>query len=262
MKLIQSYEELSRAASGYLRPGVTANVMVTGEKFGSDIKASRLLIKADEHNLWIAVRRESHVRLYFYLNDLSRPLGEGFDLPAVAEIAFRGDGERLATLKDCLALCGLGPSFRRVRLARSPEPWAAEGGSSVGRPSDARAVLDFLEANFSPLTGCLPTLDEVLAGMTDRHFLTVEDEKGIAGLIHMAREKNGVEIRHLAVREDRRGQGLAVRLAAACIGENPGTVCRVWVREDYDSARQVYAKAGFRPDGWRSLVFQSQQEGI
>ena len=42
MKLIQSYEELSRAASGYLRPGVTANVMVTEEKFGSDIKAGRL----------------------------------------------------------------------------------------------------------------------------------------------------------------------------------------------------------------------------
>lgn len=258
MKPIQSYEELSRVAGGYLRPGVTANVMVTREKFGSDIQSGRLFIEAGERNLWIAARREDHVRLYFYLNDLTQPLGEPFDLPAAAEIAFRGEGERLAPLEGCLALCGLKPAFRRARLARSPEPRPVEGGISVGRPSDAQAVFGFLKANFSPLTGCLPALDEVLAGAADKRFLAIEDEKGIAGLIHMAPDKNGVEIRHLAVREDRRGQGLAGRLAAACIGENPGKVCRVWVREDYDSARRVYAKAGFRPDGWRSLVFLSQ----
>lgn len=258
MKRIPSYEELSRAVSGYLRPGVTANVMLTREKFGPDIQAGRLLIEAGEHNLWIAVRREGHVRLYFYLNDLTRPLDGRFDLPAVAEIAFRGEGERLEPLKGCLALCVLRPVFRRIRLARPPEPPLAGDGNSVGCPSDARAVLGFLEANFSPLTGCLPTLDEVHTGTRDKRFLSLEDGKGIAALIHMAHEKNGVEIRHLAVREDRRGQGLAGRLAAACIGENPGKTCRVWVQEDYDSARQVYAKAGFQPDGWHSLVFQSQ----
>ena len=258
MKRIQSYEELSRVAVGYLRPGVTANVMVTREKFGADIMAGRLFAEAGEHNLWIVVRRESHVRLYFYLNDLTQPLGEQFDLPAAAEIAFRGDGERLSPLEGCLASCGLKPVFRRVRLARPPEPRPAEGGISAGWPSDARAVFGFLKANFSPLTGCLPTPDEVFAGAADKRFLALEDEKGIAGLIHMAPDNNGVEIRHLAVREDRRGQGLAGGLVAACIGENPGKVCRVWVREDYDSARQVYAKAGFKPDRWRSLVFQSQ----
>lgn len=258
MKRIQSYEELSRASVGYLRPGVTANVMVTREKFEEDIKSGRLLMEAGERNLWIAARRESHVRLYFYLNDLTRPLGEQFDLPAVAEIAFRGKGERLAALEGCLALCGIRPVFRRIRLARPPEPPLAGDGNSVGCPSDARAVLGFLEANFSPLTGCLPTLDEVHTGTRDKRFLALEDGKGIAALIHMAHEKNSVEIRHLAVREDRRGQGLAGRLAAACIGENPGKICRVWVREDYDRARQVYAKAGFQPDGWHSLVFQGQ----
>lgn len=258
MRQIWSYEELSRAAGGYLRPGVTANVMVTREKFGSDIKAGRLLMEAGEDNLWIAARRETHIRLYFYLNDLARPLEEGFDLPAAAEIAFRGHGEKLAALEGCLALCGLKPAFRRIRLARPSEPCLTAGGVSAGWPDDARTIYGFLETSFSPLTGCLPTLDEVLAGTADRRFVALEDEKGIAGLIHMAPEKNGVEIRHLAVRKDRRGQGLADRLVTACIEENPGKICRVWVREDYDSARQVYARAGFRPDGWRSLVFQNQ----
>ena len=258
MKRIKNYEELSRAASGYLRPGVTANVTVTREKFGSDIKAGRLFIEAGEKNLWIAVCRESHVRLYFYLNDLTQTPDEQFDLPAAAEIAFRGDREKLAPLEGCLALWGFKPAFRRVRLTRPSEPRPAGGGGSARQPAGARAIRDFLEANFSSLTGCLPALDEVLAGMSDKRFLALEDEKGIAGLIHMAPEKNGVEIRHLAVREDRRGQGLAGRLVAACIGEAPGKVCRVWVREDYISARQVYEKAGFKPDGWHSQVFQSQ----
>ena len=258
MKRIRSYEELSRAVGGYLRPGVTANVMVTREKFESDIRAGRLLIEAGEHNLWVAARREDHVRLYFYLNDLAKPLGERFDLPVAAEIAFRGEGERLAALEGCLALCGLGPDFRRIRLARLPEPPLDGGDTSAHCPADAQAVCGFLEANYSPVTGCLPTLDEVLTGTADKRFLALEDEKGIAGLIHMTPEKNGVEIRHLAVREDRRGQGLAVKLVTACLKENPGKVCRVWVREDYNNARQVYAKAGFRPDGWHSLVFQGQ----
>lgn len=258
MRQIWSYEELSRAAGGYLRPGVTANVMVTREKFEPDIQAGQLFIEAGEYNLWIAVRREGHVRLYFYLNDLTRPLEEGFDLPAAAEVAFRGSGEKLAALKGCLASCGLRPAFRRVRLTRPPEPCLDAGGIPAGWPDDAQSICGFLEANFSPLTGCLPTLDEVFSGMADRRFLTVEDEKGIAGLIHMAPEKSGVEIRHLAVRKDRRGQGLAGSLVTACIRENPGKVCRVWVREDCDSARQVYAKAGFGPDGWRSQVYHSQ----
>ena len=258
MKRIKSYEELSRAVSGYLRPGVAANVMVTREKFESDIQAGRLFLRAGESNLWIASRREHHVRLYFYLNDPAQPPEEDLDLPAVAEIAFRGDGGKLAALESCPALRGFRTVFRRIRLSRSPEPRPAGGGISAGRPSDAKAVCRFLEANFPPLTGCLLTLDEVLAEAADKRFLVLEDEKGIAGLIHMAPEKNGVEIRHLAVREDRRGQGLAGGLVSACMEENPGRTCRAWVREDYDGARQVYAKAGFRPDGWRSLVLQSQ----
>ena len=258
MKRIRSYEELSRAAGRYLRPGVTANVMITREKFGADIEAGRLFAETGEHNLWIAARREDHVRLYFYLNDLTRPLGERFDLPAAAEIAFRGEWGKLAALEGCLALCGLRPDFRRVRLARPPEPGLAEDGVSARRPAGAQAILGFLEANYPPVTGCLPTLDEVFIGVADKRFLALEDEKGIAGLIHMAHEKNGVEIRHLAVREDRRGQGLAGRLVAACLRDNPGKICRVWVREDYHIARQVYARAGFVPDGWRSLVLHSQ----
>ena len=257
MRQILSYEELSRVTGEYLRPGVTANVMVTREKFESDIKAGCLFLDADEHNLWIMVRREGHVRLYFYLNDLTRPLSEHFDRPAAAEIAFRAEAERLAALKGCLALCGLRPVFRRLRLTRPSKPRLAEGSIDPRQPSDTPAILDFLESNFSPLTGCLPTLDEVLAGAADKRFLAFEDEAGIAGLIHVTHEKNGMEIRHLAVRKDRRGQGLADRLVAACLKENPGKICRVWVREDYGSAGQVYAKAGFEPDGWRSLVWQS-----
>ena len=261
MRRIESLEELARAAGGYLRPGVTANGMVTGEKFGDDIRAGRLHMEADEDNLWLAVHREDHIRLYFYLNDLNNPLGEHFDSPVVTEIAFRGNGEKLPPLEGLLALCGLKPVFRRVRLARPPE-LPEDTPVPVTRPADAKAVYGFLRANFSPLTGCLPTLDQVLAGMADKRFLALEDEKGIAGLLHMTHEKNGVEIRHLAVREDLRGRGLAGRLVAAGLANHLGELCRVWVREDYDSAGRVYAGAGFRPDGWRSLVFQSQREGI
>lgn len=257
MRRVESYETLSRTASGYLRPGVTANVMITREKLEESIATGRLFMEADESNLWLAMRRESHVRLYFYLNDLRRPLDESFDLPAVAEIAFRGETASLAALQDCLAQSGLEPAFQRVRLMRRPERLPAENSVFVQQPS-VESARDFLEKNFSPLTGCLPTFSEISAGIADRQFLSLEDGKGVAGLIHTAPEKNGIEIRHLAVREDRRGQGLAGSLVTACLLENPEKIFRVWVREDYHSARQVYAKAGFGPDGWRSQVYQGQ----
>lgn len=255
MVQITDYSDLAALAETCLRPGVYTNVMVTRDKFAGEIAAGTLSAKLDGHNLLIAVRRSDHVRLYFYINDLTRPLYSGFDVPAVTEIAFRIAGDRTVPVREYFEGCGFSRLLRRIRLSRPAGLPASAVPSGIVYPTDTAEISAFLTASFSPLTGCLPAEAEILSAMGEKRFLALRDDRGLAGLIHLCPERNAAEIRHLAVREDLRGRGLARRLVSAGLSAMPHKLFRVWVREDLTPAHSVYASAGFSPDGWASQVF-------
>ena len=65
-----------------------------------------------------------------------------------------------------------------------------------------------------------------------------------------------LEIRHLAVRADCRGQGLAQRLLGMLRARTGGQKCTVWARQGNTPAERFYEKNDFRPDGWTSVVLR------
>ena len=84
---------------------------------------------------------------------------------------------------------GVHPLFERLRLSRP----AGETGAPalpVSRPGPERGrdVLAFLQANFSPLTGCLPNEAELKADLAHRQVLLLEEQGAITGLLHFTLE--------------------------------------------------------------------------
>ena len=87
-------------------------------------------------------------------------------------------------------------------------------------------------------------------------MLCLTDEAGITGLLHYAPGRAACEIRHLAVRADCRGQGLAQRLLGMLRARTGGQNCTVWARQGNTPAERFYEKNDFRPDGWTSVVLR------
>ena len=99
-------------------------------------------------------------------------------------------------------------------------------------------------------------LPDRLRGEEAGEMLCLTDEAGITGLLHYAPGRAACEIRHLAVRADCRGQGLAQRLLGMLRARTGGQKCTVWARQGNTPAERFYEKNDFRPDGWTSVVLR------
>ena len=113
--------------------------------------------------------------------------------------------------------CALGfrEVLRRTRRTRKPEAFPVETTAVPAKPEDFEDVSRFLSEHFSALTGCLPTADDLRENLATGHTVITRDEQGVSGVLHFAVSRVSTEIRHLAVRADCRGRGLACELLTA-----------------------------------------------
>jgi len=154
------------------------------------------------------------------------------------------------------ALCALGftEAFCRLRRTRAAIP--VQNTAETPAEASFEAVRAFLLEQFDPLTGCIPPDDALRAAVETGEMLCLTDEAGITGLLHYAPGRAACEIRHLAVRADCRGQGLAQRLLGMLRARTGGQKCTVWARQGNTPAERFYEKNDFRPDGWTSVVLR------
>ena len=188
MKLTD-YAALAQLASAHLRPGVRANTMVSQTEYGASLAGGTLTAQETPAGLLLLRDRGDHTRLHFFLEDLSVPLGAALPDPTVTEVAYRPRDKGLREAVDYLIEQGFTPLFERLRLSRP----AGETGAPalpVSRPGPERGrdVLAFLQANFSPLTGCLPNEAELKADLAHRQVLLLEEQGAITGLLHFTLE--------------------------------------------------------------------------
>lgn len=117
--------------------------------------------------------------------------------------------------------CALGfrEVLRRTRRTRKPEAFPVETTAVPAKPEDFEDISRFLSEHFSALTGCLPTADDLRENLANGHTVITRDEKGVSGVLHFAVSRASTEIRHLAVRADCRGKGLAGELLAAYLAQ-------------------------------------------
>ena len=158
METITAYEDLARLVTGHFHRGVRTNTMVSPEEYGPAIAAGTLRAQATPAGLLLLRDRGDHTRLTFYLGDLTVPLGAELPRPTVTEVAFRPRDTGLRETVSYLTAQGFVPVLERLRLSRP----AGETGEpalplSTPAPEALSSVQAFLQSNFSPLTGCLPT---------------------------------------------------------------------------------------------------------
>lgn len=252
---LSSYEALAALASAHMTRGVLANTMVSRAAYEPAIAHGALLARETPAGLLLLQKREKHHRLTFFLHDTTVPLGVIFPAPTVTEVAFRPRDTRLQEVVPYLQAQGFSPLLTRLRMSRPAGDIPPDApGVFPGDVSQREAIAAFLRENFSLLTGCLPNEAELAEALRQGEVLLSQDETGLTGLLHLSFDGTSGEIRHLAVRADKRGQGLTRPLIAAFLQAIQGAKSTVWLREQYPAAQAAYTALGFAPDTRRSTV--------
>ena len=255
MERIERYEDLAPLLSAQLKKGVYTNHVLSRDETEREIAAG-LAVEAFDGGLWIARRRGDHDLLTLYLQQGAAPTVPILERTTVTEVVWRPrEAQRAAEVVEVLRQLGFQDLFRRARREKAAEPVEQVPEGVVFPGGDrAEAVHDFLTAQFDSLTGCIPQLPRLREQLERGEAAVLEDDQGIRGVLHFAPGRNAMEIRHLAVRADCRGQGLAGTLLAAALGQCGGVKCQVWARQGNVPAEAFYEHHGFRKDGWQSAV--------
>ena len=253
MKKVESYSEISEAVMRHFGRTTVTNCFIDKGSYEREIAAGTLYAEENTEGLYIFRARDGFRILNFYLNS---PESELIPLPSdtVCEIAYRDRDEGLKKVSARLKEDGADHLFTRVRLMRKGEiSEVCNEHISTALPEEAETVMALLKRSFDNRTGCIPTSDALSADIIENHVLVYKQNGEIIGLLHFNEDKNTSEIRHVAVDENHRGEGIASALVKAYVSLHDKK-CRVWAREDYASARRVYEKNGYETDGMKSYV--------
>ncbi len=256
MEKITSYEDFARYATAYFKPGCATNCFITKTEAKKYIDSGKLYNLKISDSVFILKELPTHNRLYYYLapGDIKNgldltPLPDG----VVTETAMRERDSALISADAMLEMCGFIRLFYRRRMTQKAE----DSGTSIkhdvraSSKSDFPAVRELLYSCFSPITGCIPDDEELINAVKNGWILLCGDGKG---LLHYEPVRGGFELRHLCVREDCRGSGIAGELVRAYHSIIGGAKSQVWVREGYAPAEAVYEKNGYVRDGYFSSV--------
>ena len=258
MKKVNNYTEITEAVDRHFGKTTVTNCFLSRETYDREIACGTLYLEETDGGVYIFRRRDGFDVMYFYLDstDISPArITTGGDI--VCEIPYRERDEKMIAVAERFTECGYDKLFSRVRLAKmAEEDYYTDEHITAADGRDHDSVAALLESSYDRRTGCLPN-DESLRDDIDAGRVLVYRDGGIAGLLHYTDDKNMSEIRHVAVDETRRGEGIASHLVRAYLASRTGR-CRVWAREDYHSARRIYEKNGYTADGMKSdvLIFR------
>jgi len=250
---VKCYEDLAPLLSAQLKRGVVTNNFLSRSDWEREWE-SGVRVHQAEGCLVLLRSRPSHDILNVYLHAgavLSLPQ---LTRPTVVELVWRQrDAEAVQAAAAQFVQQGFALQVHRLRSRREPAAWDTDGSAKPASPDRLPAVLGLMERCFDPRTGCIPSA-EVLAEDT---VLCTWDGETLTGLLHYRQAKTGTELRHLAVRADRRGSGIGAMLVESYLQRTGQENSLVWTAKDNTAARHLYEKYGYRPDGWESVVLMA-----
>ena len=270
MVRLNDFNEASKLAFSYMKPGVLTNHVMTADEYRAEIEAGALYAHTWPGGILFLRSRGEYQLLSYYINDAAILPDCELPIDAVTEIAFKPSG--LGSAKKAIQFweqVGLKRALERIRLTRHATSLVGANGvcplsSSLApngkpvafaMPQDANDCQKLINTSFDPITGHIPTYLEIKASIAESNILCIKDSCGkVCGLLRCVKRVASVEIRQLALREDMRGQGLAHKLLNAFNEKWGSNKSTVWMWDGNVPALKAYTSAGFTADGWRSVV--------
>lgn len=254
MEQVKRFEDIAELLTAQLKKGVVTNNFLSREDYAREI-AGELLTHVFDGGLLLFRRRADYYVMNFYLQTGALPELPALALPVVTELVWRAKdaaAAELAAAQFCAS--GFSERFRRRRYQRTAQACAKGAAATVAVCAQADEIHVLMEENFDHFGGCIPPQNVLLQQISQGEILCTGDENGISGILHFARGRAASEIRHLAVRHDCRGAGLAGELLCAYLEATAYQKSQVWARQGNAPAERFYEKNQYRHDGWESAV--------
>ena len=252
MKPVTEYRQVSAKIMAALKPGRLCNLVLSKNSYLSEIEGKTLFYHEFAQGLLLFRRRDGFWRMQYSIDPQCSlpPLPEGV---VVAEQAFRSSEN--PCVPAVFAKAGFTLALQRVRLSREPGNCPVAPPPELAKEADVPAIDRLLARCFDRSTGCLPTdaelTDAIIGG---RVFCTRFPDGSPSGVLHTEQGRTALEIRHLAVDEPARGQGVGSALLAGMLAREGEKKITVFTGADNTAALALYQKCGFVPDGTSSLV--------
>lgn len=126
----------------------------------------------------------------------------------------------------------------------------------ISKATDEIKALEFLNANFSQTTGCIPTLKQMELDIEKGNVIQAKMAEKIVGILHFDIQNKSSEIKHLAVDKEYRNNGIASQLLTEYEKIAKDKLHIVWTGADNHEAKRLYQKNGYRKDGYVSSVYE------
>ncbi len=252
---VTEYEQVTQAVNAILLQSGATNGIPDRERLEGEIAKGTLFLQVEDYGIFLLRRRKTWDHFNFLLKKGEKLQGWRPHRPTVAELPFRRETDPMGAVAEDLQSMGFRQILKRIRYTRKGKLDSTFSHDGVGECGDGDASYRLLEENFSTLTGCIPTKEEWKILRTKGQILTLP-----GGVLHYEGKGNTTELRHLAVAEAYRKQGLGRALVGAYLNRCGGGLSRVWTGEDNIAAQKLYESFGYEKDGWTSRVYYFDKE--
>lgn len=258
MKKVDSFIQYKEIVDKYCKKGALTNNYIQNEAADLIIRDA-LYVNQYTNNVFLYVKRDAGMRLYYYINDLKEEADFNSHDSLVIEILFRNNalpseeigyflarGFRKNVVRDQYA--GVYKNLERA-AGHSPEI-RIETARSVSEVEQACLLFN---SSFDILSGdWIPENEDVYENLKEcQHILIAynNENRQFLGALHQDQDRGVNILRHIAVVPLARGRGVGRALLDFFIERNhksEDTRYMLWVQQQNEAAVRMYRNKGFR----------------
>lgn len=208
------------------------------------------------NNLFIFVRKDAGLRMYYYLCDLDEITDFTSLSNIVVEIIYRGDKFYPNKEIDYLCRCGFSVNLIRDQYSGMYKDLTKSNASHNVHIKIAETIdeiswsCSLFNNSFDHLSGDYIPSDSYDDLLSNKQIIVAEDENGVLlGALHQTLEKGVAWISHVAVIPEARGKRVGQTLLDVFVERNYTTEKQrymFWVQQQNEVAVNMYIKKGFK----------------
>jgi GNAT superfamily N-acetyltransferase len=257
MRQVISLEEVDGLLQKYARAGTVSNDYMLSDELAGHISKENLFVDHDENNLFLFLKKEGFLRLYYHLNNFES-IPRFHEKPVVQEILYRGEkrypeeeiafwakaGFRIHIGRDCY----FAKSGEIQQISSSLITRQGAAVRAIKEDNYVREAQSLIQEYLDPFTGDILSLTELMSFSQNNELFGVFINSELAGVLQAELKNNIYWLGHMVVKSDYRGQKLSTLLLHYYFQKGLELNCRqfqLWVINDNKPALSLYQKYGF-----------------